>query len=185
MKILPLVIAPDPILKQVSTPVEKVDDALRVFMDDMLQTMYAESGLGLAAVQVGVLKRILVMDVDYVVDHHAHHHHNHHECLGVHIKDGNPLFLVNPEIIQSSRDVSLYNEGCLSFPNARAEVERPSKVTVKFLDYHGKEQTMEMDGILATCVQHEIDHLNGIVFVDHISKLKREMIIKKMKKIKQ
>jgi peptide deformylase len=184
MKVLPLVIAPDPLLKKISQPVEKVDDALRAFMDDMLQTMYAENGLGLAAVQVGVLKRILIMDVDYIVDDHAHRHHDHHGCSGVHVKNTNPLFLVNPEIIESSKDLSVYNEGCLSFPNARAEVERPAEVTVKFLDYQGKEQKMHMDGILATCVQHEIDHLNGVVFVDHISKLKREMIINKMRKIK-
>lgn len=184
MKILPLVIAPDPLLKQVSKPVEKVDDALRSFMDDMLQTMYAEAGLGLAAVQVGVLKRILVMDVDYDTDDHGHHHHDHHGCSGVHVKNTNPLFLVNPEIIEKSADLSSYNEGCLSFPGARAEVIRPTEVTVKFLDYNGKEQIMDMSGILATCVQHEIDHLNGIVFVDHISKLKRDMVLNKMKKIK-
>jgi peptide deformylase len=184
MKILPLVIAPDPLLKQVSKPVEKVDDKLRAFMDDMLQTMYAEAGLGLAAVQVGVLKRILVMDVDYETDDHAHHH-DHGSCGGVHVTNTNPLFLVNPEIIEKSDEESSYNEGCLSFPGARAEVIRPAEVTVKFLDYHGQEKTMVMDGILATCVQHEIDHLNGVTFVDHISKLKRDVVLNKMKKLKR
>ncbi len=184
MKVLPLIIAPNPLLKQVSKPVEKVDDALRSLMQDMLQTMYSESGLGLAAVQVGVLKRVLVMDVDYETDDHGHHHHDHHGCGGVHVKNTNPLFLVNPEIVKLSSELNSYNEGCLSFPNARSEVTRPAKVTVKFLNYHGEEEIIEMDDILATCVQHEIDHLNGISFVDHISKLKREVILNKMKKFK-
>lgn len=184
MKILPLVIAPDPLLKQVSKPVEKVDDALRAFMNDMVATMYSEAGIGLAAVQVGVLKRIVVMDVDYEVEDHHHHHHG-EECGGVHVKNENPLFLVNPEIIESSEETNIYNEGCLSFPGARSEVERPSTVKVKFLDYHGQEQILEMDEILATCVQHEIDHLNGVTFVDHISKLKREVILNKMRKLKK
>jgi len=184
MKILPLIIAPNPLLKQVSQPVAKIDNELRAFMNDMVQTMYSEHGLGLAAVQVGVLKRVLVMDVDYSIDHSAHHHHDHHGCSGVHVKNENPLFFVNPEIIEKSEELSSYNEGCLSFPAAHADVVRPAQVKVKFLDYHGEEKTMEMDGILATCIQHEIDHLNGITFVDHISKLKREVILNKMKKIK-
>ncbi len=184
MKILPLIIAPDPLLKQVSQKVEKVDDELRALMDDMVQTMYAENGLGLAAVQVGVLKRILVMDIDYEIDEH-HHHHDHNGCSGVHVKNTNPLYLVNPEIVEKSIDLSSYNEGCLSFPGARAEVIRPAEVQIKFIDYHGKEQIMQMSGILATCVQHEIDHLNGVTFVDHISKLKREVILNKVKKLKK
>lgn len=185
MKILPLVIAPDPLLKQVSKLVEKVDDELRALMDDMVQTMYAEAGLGLAAVQVGVLKRVLVMDVDYETDDHGHHHHDHHGCGGVHVKNTNPLYLVNPQILEKSSEQASYNEGCLSFPGARAEVIRPAEVRVKFLDYNGKEQIMEASGILATCVQHEIDHLNGITFVDHISKLKRDIVLNKMKKIQK
>ncbi len=183
MKILPLIIAPDPLLKQVSKPVEKVDDALREFMNDMLQTMYSEAGLGLAAVQVGVLKRVLVMDVDYETE--DHHHHDHHGCGGVHVKNTNPLFLINPEIVEKSEDLSSYNEGCLSFPGARADVIRPEEVLVKFIDYHGEKKTMLMEGILATCVQHEIDHLNGVTFVDHISKLKRDVVLNKMKKLKK
>ena len=181
MKILPLVIAPDPLLKQVSKPVDKVDDALRSFMKDMVSTMYAERGVGLAAVQVGVLKRVLVIDVDYKIEDHDHHHH-HGECDGVHVSNTNPRFFVNPEIIEFSKDNSTYNEGCLSFPGARSDVVRPQKVRVKFLDQNGKEKIEEMDGLLATCIQHEIDHLNGITFVDHISRLKREMILKKIQK---
>ena len=179
-KILPLIIAPDPLLKQVSKPVEKVDDALRAFMDDMVQTMYAEAGIGLAAVQVGVLKRVLVMDIDYKHDHN--HHHDHSNCGGVHVKNTNPRYFVNPQIIEESAEISVYDEGCLSFPGARAEVERPKKVKVRYLDYHGKEQIQEMDELMATCIQHEIDHLDGITFVDHISKLKRDLILKKMQK---
>jgi len=184
MKVLPLIYSPDPLLKKVSKPVEKVDNELRSFMNDMVQTMYSEAGLGLAAVQVGVLKRVLVMDVDYQTDHSAHHHHDHHGCGGVHVINTNPLFFVNPEIIKKSFELSTYNEGCLSFPSVHADVIRPEKITVKFLDFHGEEKTVELDGILATCIQHEIDHLNGITFVDHISKLKREVILNKMKKLR-
>ncbi len=181
MKILPLVIAPDPLLKKISKPVEKVDAELQTLMKNMVQTMYAESGVGLAAVQVGVLKRVLVMDVDYEVE--EHHHHNHDHCGGIHVKNTNPRYFVNPEIVHISKETNIYNEGCLSFPGARSEVERPKKVKIKYLDFHGKEKLEEMDELMATCIQHEIDHLNGITFVDHISKLKRDMILKKMKKL--
>lgn len=184
MKILPLVIAPDPLLKQISKPVQEVDDALRAFMNDMVTTMYSEHGIGLAAVQVGVLKRVLVMDLDYEFTDH-HHHHGHHDCDGIHVKNTNPRFFVNPQIIEKSEENSAYNEGCLSFPGARSEVIRPEVVTVKYLDEQGKEHVEEMDGLLATCIQHEIDHLNGITFVDHISKVKREMILNKMRKLKK
>ena len=125
------------------------------------------------------------MDVDYEVEKHNHHHHDHHGCNGVHVKNTNPLYFVNPEIIETSPEMSSYNEGCLSFPGARAEVIRPESVRVKFLDYYGKEQVMVLDDIMATCIQHEIDHLNGVTFVDHISKLKRDMILNKMKKLKK
>ncbi|MDX2083115.1 MAG: peptide deformylase [Rickettsiales bacterium] len=183
MKILPLVIAPDPLLKKISKPVEKIDDELRQFMRDMVNTMYAQQGIGLAAVQVGQLKRVLVIDVDYEIDDHQHH--NHDSCLGIHVKNTNPRFFINPEIIEFSKESSSYNEGCLSFPEARSEVVRPQIVKVKYLDEFAKEHIEEMSGILATCIQHEIDHLNGITFVDHISKLKREMILKKMQKFKR
>ena len=182
MKILPLVIAPNPLLKQISKPVEKVDDALRQFMNDMVSTMYAEHGIGLAAVQVGVLKRVVVIDIEYEID--DHHHHDHGSCGGIHVKNNAPRFFINPEILELSKESSSYNEGCLSFPDARSEVVRPKIVKVKYLDENGKECVEEMYGILATCIQHEIDHLNGITFVDHISKLKREMIIKKIQKRK-
>jgi peptide deformylase len=181
MSILPLIIAPDPVLQKTSLEVEKVDANIQKLMDDMLETMYAEHGVGLSAVQVGVLKRVVVMDVEYKTeecggDHHHHHHHDH-------IKDAKPLFMVNPKILKCSPEHSIYFEGCLSFPDARADVERPKLVTVEYLDYHGQKQTLSADELLATCVQHEIDHLNGITFVDHISKLKKEMIMKKMKKL--
>jgi peptide deformylase len=185
MKILPLVIAPDPLLKQVSKPVEKIDDALRQFMKDMISTMYAQRGVGLAAVQVGVLKRVLVIDVDYEIDDHDHHHHDHHGCGGIHVKNTNARCFINPEIVEVSKKDSAYNEGCLSFPGARSEVIRPEMVKVKFLNEKGEEKLEEMHGLLATCIQHEIDHLNGITFVDHISKLKREVILNKMKKIRK
>ncbi len=184
MKILPLILAPDPLLKKSSKPVEKIDDQLRDFMQNMVQTMYSESGVGLAAVQVGVLKRVVVIDVDYKVEEHEHHHHHHGECGGVHVKNTNPRYFINPEILEFSTESSPYNEGCLSFPDMRSEVVRPSKVKIKFLDFLGKERIEEMDGLLSTCIQHEIDHLNGITFVDHISRIKREMILNKMKKFK-
>jgi peptide deformylase len=182
MKILPLVTYPDPLLKQISKPVETVDDNLREFMKNMVTTMYAEGGIGLAAVQVGVLKRVLVMDLDYETEEHDHHHHNHGHCGGVHVKNTNPRFFVNPEIVKSSKELNCYKEGCLSFPGLRYDVTRPKIVTVKYLDFNGREKVEEMDQLLSTCIQHEIDHLNGIVFVDHISKLKREMALKKLLK---
>ncbi len=183
MKILPLVIAPSPLLKQVSKPVEKVDAELQQFMRDMVNTMYAEAGIGLAAVQVGVLKRILVIDVDYEPE--ENHYHDHSNCGGIHVKNTNPRYFINPEFIELFGGESTYKEGCLSFPGARSEVTRPKKIKVKYLDFDGNEKIEEMDGILATCIQHEIDHLNGITFVDHLSSLKREMILKKMKKLQR
>lgn len=169
MALLPIIIAPDPLLKQVSKPVEKVDAELCTFMDSMLETMYNAHGIGLAAVQVGVLKRIIVVDVDHRDDG----------------KPNNPLKLINPEIISHSDDEQPYKEGCLSFPKQYSEVVRPTEVTVRYLDEHGKQQELKASGLLATCIQHEIDHTNGIVFVDHISKLKRDMIVKKLQKQKK
>lgn len=185
MKILPLVIAPDPLLKQISKPVEKIDATLQQLMKDMVNTMYSESGVGLAAVQVGVLKRVLVIDVDYEFEDHQHHHHDHHGCGGIHVKNTNPRYFVNPEILEFSQECQSYNEGCLSFPEMRSEVVRPEKVKVKYLDFDGKEHVEEMSGLLGICIQHEIDHLNGIVFVDRISKLKRDIILNKMKKLRR
>lgn len=181
MKIFPLVIAPNPLLNQLSKPVDKIDESLRQFMKDMVNTMYSEKGVGLAAVQVSVLKRIVVADIDYEPEEDDYH--DHHDCGGIHVKNTNPRFFINPEIIETSKVITSYDEGCLSFPGARSKVKRPDWVKIKYLDYSGVEQVEEMEGLLATCIQHEIDHLNGITFVDHISKLKRDVILNKMKKI--
>jgi len=164
MTIKPLIILPDPLLRQVSTAIERVDADLQKLADDMLETMYDAPGIGLAAIQVGIARRLLVIDVS---------------------KEGEekqPLVIINPEIIKSSDARSVYEEGCLSIPDYYAEVERPAQVTVKSIDRDGKEQVIEADGLLATCLQHEIDHLNGVLFIDHISRLKREMVIKKFTK---
>lgn len=167
MAILPLVIAPDERLNLPSKPVEVVDDAVRTLLDDMLDTMYANQGIGLAAVQVGVHLRCVVVDIA--------------------VRDGGrePLKFINPEIIRKSDELSVYQEGCLSFPDQYSDVKRPATVTIKYLDENGAEKTMEADDILATCLQHEIDHTNGVVFVDHISLMKRDMIMRKLKKAKR
>ena len=162
-----IVIEPDPILRKKSATLEKVDDELRILLDDMLETMYAAPGIGLAAVQVGILKRLIVIDIS---------------------KDKekkNPLFLVNPQIISQSDNKSTYEEGCLSLPGHFAEIERPAECLIKFIDYNGKEKELKAKGLLATCIQHEIDHLNGILFIDYLSKLKKDMIIKKLIKHKK
>ena len=162
-----IVIEPDPILRKKSATLEKVDDELRILMDDMLETMYAAPGIGLAAVQVGILKRLIVIDIS---------------------KDKekkNPLFLVNPQIISQSDNKSTYEEGCLSLPGHFAEIERPAECLIKFIDYNGKEKELKAKGLLATCIQHEIDHLNGILFIDYLSKLKKDMIVKKLIKQKK
>ena len=162
-----IVIEPDPILRKKSDNLEKVDDELRLLLDDMLETMYAAPGIGLAAVQVGILKRLIVIDIS---------------------KDKekkNPIFLINPEIISKSKNTSIYEEGCLSLPGHFAEIERPEKCQIKYIDYDGKKKEMKANGLLATCIQHEIDHLNGILFIDYLSKLKKDMIIKKLVKHKK
>lgn len=164
MTIKPLIILPDPILRQVSSPIETIDSEVKKLADDMLETMYDAPGIGLAAIQIGVARRMLVLDV---------------------AKDGEdkqPLVFINPEIVAATDARSVYEEGCLSIPDYYAEVERPAGITVKHLDRDGKEQLTEADGLLATCLQHEIDHLNGVLFIDHISKLKREMVIRKFTK---
>lgn len=170
MAILPLVIAPDPFLKQKSAPVEAVTDEVRAFLNDMLETMYHSRGIGLAAVQVGLHKRLIVMDV----------HWREEEA-----NSRKPLKLINAEILWDSDEESSYNEGCLSFPDQFAEVVRPKRIKVAYTDEHGKPQELEADGLLATCIQHEIDHTDGITFVDHISRLKRDMIHKKLTKAKE
>jgi peptide deformylase len=165
MTIKPLVILPDPVLRQLSKPVERIDDPLRKLADDMLETMYDAPGIGLAAIQIGEPLRMLVID------------------LAKEDEKRSPQVFINPEILGRSDEGSVYEEGCLSIPDYYAEVERPASVRVKFLDRDGKAQEVEADGLLATCLQHEIDHLNGVLFIDHISKLKRDMVIKKFKKL--
>ena len=164
MSKLSIITAPDPRLKTISKPVEKVGDEERQLMDDMLATMYNAIGLGLAAIQVGVPKRIIVLD------------------LAEEDEAPSPLYFVNPEITWTSKEMNIYSEGCLSVPEYYAEIERPAQCRVKFLDYYGKEREIEANQLLATCVQHEVDHLNGILFIDRISSLKRNMILKKMTK---
>tara|TARA_B100001029_G_scaffold132246_1_gene111114 strand:+ start:1945 stop:2469 length:525 start_codon:yes stop_codon:yes gene_type:complete len=162
-----IVIEPDPILRKKSERLEKVDSNIKKLMDDMLETMYGAPGIGLAAVQVGILKRLVVIDIS---------------------KDNekkNPLFLINPELTFKSKNISSYEEGCLSLPGQFAEVERPAECHLNYIDYHGKEKKLKADGLLATCIQHEIDHLNGILFIDYLSKLKKDMIIKKLIKHKK
>ncbi|MEH6629873.1 MAG: peptide deformylase [Halopseudomonas aestusnigri] len=165
MAILEIVIAPDQVLKTVCDPVQDVDDTVRTLISDMLDTMYKAPGIGLAACQVGVTKRIVVVDVSDDKE------------------ENQPYCMVNPEVTWESEEWSVYQEGCLSLPEQYADVERPAAVKVSYLDESGAKQEIEADGLLATCIQHEIDHLDGLLFVDHISKLKRGMIMKKLKKI--
>ncbi|MBB4101587.1 peptide deformylase [Allorhizobium borbori] len=164
MTIKPLIILPDPLLREVSKPVERIDSDILTLADDMLATMYDAPGIGLAAIQVAVPRRMLVIDVSREGE------------------EKQPLVVINPEIVAASDQLSVYEEGCLSIPDYYAEVERPAEVTVRFLDRAGKEQTLKADGLLATCLQHEIDHLNGVLFIDHISRLKRDMVIRKFTK---
>ena len=164
MTIKPLIILPDPVLRQLSEPVETVNAELRRLADDMLETMYDAPGIGLAAIQIGVPRRLLVIDVSKDSE------------------DKQPQVFVNPQILTSSDERSVYEEGCLSIPDYYAEVERPAAIKVEYVDLDGRQQTVEADGLLATCLQHEIDHLNGLLFIDYISKLKREMVIRKFTK---
>lgn len=178
MTVLPLVIAPDERLNTPSKPVEKVDDALRAFVKDMFDTMYANKGIGLAAVQVGVHKRVIVIDTEWGSSRYGGDE-------DAPAKPGKPMVFINAEIVEEAEELSSYNEGCLSFPDNYSEVERPARVTVKYLDEQGTEKTITAEGLLATCIQHEIDHTDGVVFVDHISRLKRDMIIRRLKKAKK
>lgn len=165
MSIKPLIILPDPVLRKVSAPIERVDASLQKLADDMLETMYQAPGIGLAAIQVGEPLRLLVIDVAGKDEPKA------------------PHVFINPEIVWRSDEPNVYEEGCLSIPDYYAEVERPMRVRVNYLDRDGKKTECEADGLLATCLQHEIDHLDGILFIDHISKLKRDMVIRKFKKL--
>jgi peptide deformylase len=160
-----ILIWPDPVLKQKARPVAKVDDAVRVLVKDMFETMYSAEGVGLAAPQVGVLQRVIVLDTTHSQP------------------ESKPIAMINPEIIGMEGETR-YNEGCLSIPGESEDVDRAAIVTVKFLDVEGQEQTLRCDGLLAIAVQHETDHLNGTVFVDHVSTLKRELIRKRMKRLK-
>ena len=162
MAIRKILTEPDPFLRQVSKDVEKVDDEIRKLMDDMLETMYAAPGIGLAAIQVGVPKNVIVIDLSK--------------------EEKKPLYFVNPKIITKSKNNSTYEEGCLSVPGQFAEIDRPNQCHISYLDYEGKKKELKTEGLLATCIQHEMDHLKGILFIDYLSKLKKEMIIKKLSK---
>ncbi len=172
MAILPILEVPDPRLKTVSTPVDTVDDELRTLIADMFETMYAAPGIGLAAIQVGVAKRVLVMDLQEKEDED-----------GKPIKK--PLVFINPEILEPSAELNTYTEGCLSVPEQFADVDRPATCRVKWLDADGTAHDEQFTGLLATCIQHEMDHLEGIVFLDHLSRLKRQMIMKKLDKARR
>jgi peptide deformylase len=165
MALREILVVPHPVLKQVSTPVEKVDDDLRALMDDMLETMYAAPGIGLAAVQIGVPKRVIVMD------------------LARPDEEPQPRYYVNPEILWASEETTPYEEGCLSVPEIFDEVERPSKVKLRYLNYQGEQIEEDAEGLFAVCIQHEMDHLEGVLFIDHLSRLKREQAVKKVKKL--
>jgi peptide deformylase len=167
MALLPIIVAPDPRLKAKATPVEAVDDEIRRLMDDMLETMYAAPGVGLAAPQIGVGKRVIVVDA---ADSDA---------------APEPMRMVNPEILWSSDDLRQYEEGCLSLPDQFEDVERPARIRVRYLDETNTRQEIEAEGLLAVVIQHEMDHLNGTLFVDHISSLKRNMILRKLTKGKK
>lgn len=167
MAILSIIHAPDPRLKVKCAPVEQVDDAIRALMDDMLETMYDAPGIGLAAPQVGVHKRVLVVDTAREGE------------------DPAPIRMANPEIVWQSEELATYQEGCLSLPEEYADVERPAAVRIRYLDENNQKREIEAEGLLATCVQHEMDHLDGILFVDHISRLKRNMILRRLQKAKQ
>ena len=166
MSVKPILTEPNKLLRQISKAVESVGDEERRLMDDMLDTMYAAPGIGLAAIQIGVPKRIIVMDISRDEDKKE------------------PRYFVNPIIKNKNNETSKYEEGCLSVPDQFAEIERPNECEVEYLDYNGKKKLLKADGLLATCIQHEIDHLEGVLFIDYLSKLKKSMIIKKLSKIK-
>ena len=166
MSVKKILTEPNKLLRQISKSVEKVGDEERALMDDMLETMYEAPGIGLAAVQIGIPKRIIVMDITK------------------NQTNKNPMYFVNPIIINKSTEQSTYEEGCLSVPEQFAEIQRPSKCEVKYLDYNGNKKLLNAEGLLATCIQHEMDHLEGILFIDYLSKLKKSMILKKLSKVK-
>ena len=166
MTIREILTEPNKLLRQVSKPVDKVTKEEQILMDDMLETMYKANGIGLAAIQIGVPKRIIVMDISK------------------NDQENNPMYFVNPVIKNKNKEFSTYEEGCLSVPNQFAEVDRPATCEIEYLDYYGEKKLLKAQGLLATCIQHEMDHLEGILFIDYLSKLKRSMIIKKLSKKK-
>ena len=181
MTIRPIIAVPDPRLKQVSEPVEAVTDDLRLLMDDMVETMHDAKGIGLAAIQVGVSKRVIVMDLS--PSNSAEDGESEDRFDLSELKDEPIRYFVNPEIVWTSEEMNNYQEGCLSVPGFYDDVERPQACKVTYLDYQGEPQELNCDGLLATCIQHEMDHLNGVVFLDHLSRLKRDMIVKKLRKL--
>ena len=172
MALLPIVEVPDPRLRQISSPVEKVDDELRALIADMFETMYDAPGIGLAAIQVGVPKRVLVIDLQEPL-----------EEGGEPVRD--PRVFINPEIVEQSDQEVPYTEGCLSVPDQYADVDRPDRIRARWLDEQGESHEEVIEGLLATCLQHEMDHLEGVLFIDHLSRLKREMILKKLAKLRK
>ena len=166
MTVKKILVEPNKLLREVSRPIKEVNKEIQLLMDDMLETMYSANGIGLAAIQIGVPKNLIVID------------------LMTKEKKKNPMFFVNPKIVKKSTKMSKYEEGCLSIPNLFAEVQRPSECEVEYLDYEGRKKILKANGLLATCIQHEIDHLKGILFIDYLSKLKRDIILKKLSKQK-
>jgi len=166
MTVKTILTEPNQLLREISQPVDQVGENEQKLMDDMIETMYAANGIGLAAIQIGFLQRIIVMDISKDK------------------KNKNPMYYVNPIILNKATEQSTYEEGCLSVPNQFAEIDRPNKCEVEYLDYNGEKKLLKAEGLLATCIQHEIDHLEGILFIDHLSKLKKTMIIKKLSKQK-
>lgn len=169
MPLLDIITLPDRSLRQRSAPVERIDEELRRFLDRMLETMYAAPGIGLAGVQVGMPRRVITIDVSSKEEEGEE-------------PERSPLFVINPEIVWRSDERATYEEGCLSIPDYYAEIERPAKVRFRFLDRDGQQQEIEADGLLATCIQHEVDHLDGKLFIDHLSKLKRDLVVKRFTK---
>ncbi len=187
MTIKPIITIPDPVLREVSKPVERIDDEMRTLLDDMLETMYDAPGIGLAAIQLGIPLRIVTVDVaQRRVDDEGEGEEEEGDPAEVEEEvapEPNPIFLINPRIVSQSDERSIYEEGCLSIPEFYAEVERPALCRIEYLDRDGEQQILDADNILATCIQHEIDHLDGTLFIDHISRLKRDMVVKKFTKI--
>ncbi|MCV6547011.1 MAG: peptide deformylase [Cohaesibacter sp.] len=165
MALMEIVTLPDPILREQSAPVERIDDDLRRLVENMFETMYHAPGIGLAGIQVGVTRRIFTVDCAREGEDKA------------------PICMINPQIVWQSDELSVYDEGCLSIPDFYAEVERPAEINIQYMDQFGKEQQLQCDGLLATCVQHEFDHLNGALFIDYLSKLRRDRVIKKFTKL--